>query len=193
MSGFRVTLDAPRQTGLFMQDASKADRFLELYAAGQRRIYAYIRAQVLSSADADDVLQEATTVLWRKFDQYRPGSDFVRWACRVARLEVLAYHRHRKRMLSLFSDEVVDAVADNVLELSDTAAARAEALDECVELLTPRDRKMLDMKYQSARSVKQIARDFHRTESAVYKSLQRIHDDLHDCVEEKIAQRDVTR
>jgi RNA polymerase sigma-70 factor, ECF subfamily len=173
-----------------VSEPSKTDEFLSLYAAAQRRIYAYIRAQVLSSADADDVLQDATTVLWRKFEQYEPGSDFVRWACRVARLEVLAYHRHRRRLRAVFSDEVVDAVAETVLELSETAAARAEALDDCVELLPPRDRTLLDLKYQASQNVKQIASAICRTESAVYKALQRIHEDLFDCVEDKLQRSD---
>lgn len=172
-----------------MQESSKTDRFLELYSAGQRRIYSYIRAQVLSSADADDVLQDATTVLWRKFSQYEPGTDFVRWACRVARLEVLAYHRARKRMRTFFGDEVVEMVADKVLEMAESAGTRAEALDECVELLPDRDRKMLDLKYQSSQSVKQIASDISRTESAVYKALQRIHDELYECVEGKLKRK----
>jgi RNA polymerase sigma-70 factor, ECF subfamily len=173
-----------------MPEPSKTDEFLELYAAGQRRIYAYIRAQVLSSADADDVLQDATTVLWRKFEQYQPGSDFVRWACRVARLEVLAYHRHRKRLRTIFSDDVVDAVAEKVLDLSETATARAEALDDCVQLLPPRDRDLLKLKYRSAHSVKEIAASVCRTESAVYKALQRIHEELFDCVENKLERSD---
>ena len=169
-----------------MPEPSKTDEFLELYAAGQRRIYAYIRAQVLSSADADDVLQDVTTVLWRKFEQYQPGSDFVRWACRVARLEVLAYHRHRKRLRNIFSDAVVDAVAEIVLQLSETATARADALDDCVQALPPRDRELLNLKYRSSQSVKQIALAIRRTESAVYKALQRIHEELFDCVEDKM-------
>ncbi len=122
----------------------------------------------------------------RKFEQYQPGSDFVRWACRVARLEVLAYHRHRKRLRTIFSDAVVDAVADAVLELSETAAARAEALDDCVQVLPPRDRELLNLKYGSSQSVKQIAQAICRTESAVYKALQRIHEELFDCVEDKL-------
>ena len=169
-----------------MNDPSTTDRFLELYAAGQRRIYAYIRAQVLSSADADDVLQNVATVLWRKFSQYELGTDFVRWACRVARLEVLSFHRARKRTLTLLRDDVVELVADKVLQLADTASARAEALDECVDLLPPKDRKLLDLKYQASQSVRQIAESINRTESTVYKSLQRIHDELYECVENKL-------
>jgi RNA polymerase sigma-70 factor (ECF subfamily) len=169
--------------GSAMHEPSATDQFLELYAGGQRRIYAYIRAHVVNSADADDVLQDVATVLWRKFAEYQPGSEFVRWACQVARLEVLAYHRHCKRLRTLFSHEVVEAVAEQVLELSDTAGARAELLDGCVQLLPPRDRELLDLRYEFSQSVKQIAVAVDRTESAVYKALQRIHDELYDCIE----------
>jgi RNA polymerase sigma-70 factor, ECF subfamily len=169
-----------------MPDDRKTNDFVALYASGQRRIYAFVRSQVLSAADADDVLQDTAAILWRKFDQFQPGTDFVRWACRVARLEVLAHHRHRKRLLSLFSEEVADAVAEQVLELGESADARAAALDDCVDLLPERDRQLLDLKYQSAQTVKHIALALHRTESTVYKSLERIHDNLYDCIEAKL-------
>ncbi len=173
-----------------MHNSSTTDRFLELYAGGQRRIYAYIRAHVVNGADANDVLQDVATVLWRKFAEYQPGSNFVRWACRVAQLEVLAYHRHCKRLKMIFSHDVVEALANTVLELSETASARAELLDGCVELLPPRDRELLGLRYQSAQSVKEIAAAVGRTESAVYKALQRIHNELYDCIERGLDGKD---
>ena len=169
-----------------MNGELKTDEFVTLYANSQRRLYAYIRSQVLSAADADDILQETSVVLWRKFAEYRPGTDFTRWACRIARLEVLAFHRHHKRLLSIFSDEAAEAIGEKVLELSDTVASRVEALGDCVELLPARDRELLRLRYQSNQSVTQIAHSVHRTESAVYKALQRIHDDLYKCVEDKL-------
>ena len=170
-----------------MDGESKTDEFVALYTSSQRRIYAYIRSQVLSPTDADDVLQDTSAVLWRKFPDYRRGTDFTRWACRVARLEVLTHHRHHKRMLSIFSDEAADAIGQKVLELSDTVVLRAEALVDCVQLLSPRDREVLKLRYQSNQSVSQIARTIKRTESAVYKSLQRIHDDLYECIENALS------
>lgn len=183
-----LLLELPAYCG--MNDESRTNEFLAMYANGQRRIYAYIRAQVLSPTDADDVFQDTVTVLWRKFAEYQPGTDFVRWACRIARFEVLSHHRHRRRMLSLLSEEVVDAVAERVLDLSDTTVARAEALNDCVQLLSPRDHELLGLRYQTAQSVKEIAASVHRTESAVYKSLQRIHDELYDCVERKLTTKE---
>ena len=41
--------------------------------------------------DAEDVLQEANLVLWRKFDQYQEGTNFFAWACQIIRYEVLKY------------------------------------------------------------------------------------------------------
>ena len=55
-----------------------------------------------------------------------------------------------------------------------------------MQLLSSRDRDLLNLKYQSSQSVKEIAAAVCRTESAVYKALERIHDDLFDCVEGKL-------
>lgn len=161
--------------------------FVTLYANNQRRIYAYIRSQVLSPVDADDVLQDTSAVLWQKFGDYELGTDFARWACTIARLKVLAYHRHHKRLLSIFDEEAVDTIGEKVLELSDTVAIRAQALAECVRLLSPVDRDVLKLRYELNQSVSQIAQRIHRTDSAVYKSLQRIHRQLYACIENALS------
>jgi RNA polymerase sigma-70 factor, ECF subfamily len=187
MSDERHAAVAP--AGTHMNSESKTDEFVALYTNSQRRIYAYIRSQVLSPADADDVLQDTSAVLWRKFADFQAGTDFTRWACRVARLEVLTYHRHHKRLLTIFTDEVADAIGEKILELSDTVLPRAEALADCAQLLSPRDREVLTLRYQSNQSISQIAQGIKRTESAVYKSLQRIHDELYECIENALSKK----
>ncbi|HPM80105.1 MAG TPA: sigma factor [Candidatus Anammoximicrobium sp.] len=61
---------------------------MRLWVGRQSRVYAYIRALVFSGADAEDVLQEVAVVLWRKFDQFEPGTRFDQWAYRVASIQV---------------------------------------------------------------------------------------------------------
>jgi len=172
-----------------MSDNSRTDEFVALYTNSQRQIYAYIRSQVLSPIDADDILQETSVILWRKFSEFRQDTDFVRWACRIARLEVLTYHRRHKPWLSIFSDEAADAISEKVLELSDSVVFRAEALAECSRRLSDRDREILKLRYQLNQSVNEIAANLGRTESAVYKSLQRIHDELFQCIENTISHK----
>ena len=52
---------------------------MRLWVQYQSRVYAYIRALVFRRADAEDILQEVAVVLWRKYDQFEPGSRFDQW------------------------------------------------------------------------------------------------------------------
>lgn len=168
---------------------TRTAEFLALYSACQRRLYAYIRAQVRSPSDADDVLQETSAVLWRKFDEFERGSDFARWASRVARLEVLTHQRHAQRVLSIFSPEVAEAVSEQLFEVLDTVDVRHEALSECLQKLPRRHRELIARRYQAMGSVAGLARKLGRSESAVYKLLTRIHDTLYECVEAALKAR----
>jgi len=169
-----------------MEESRRAQRFVELYARSQRKLYAFVRAQVRGPADADDILQQTSTVLWRKFDQFEPGTDFARWACRVARLEILAHHRNRARLLSFMSNEVLEAISEEMTRIADTVDERHAALADCLEELPARRRDLIRRRYQAEASVKRIARELGRSESAVYKMLQRIHDTLLSCIEGKL-------
>lgn len=87
-------MDGPgRKTG----GTAKPDRhaeFLRLYSRHHYRIPAYIYTLVPHRADAEDLLQETSIILWEKFEQFDPGSDFLAWACQVA---FWKFGNHRKR------------------------------------------------------------------------------------------------
>ena len=53
---------------------AKGKVFLRLFLQNERRLYAYVLALLPNRADADDVLQEASLVMWDKFDAERPPS-----------------------------------------------------------------------------------------------------------------------
>ena len=52
--------------------SEKSKLFLRLFLQNERRLYAYILTLLPNRADADDVLQEASLVMWDKFDADRP-------------------------------------------------------------------------------------------------------------------------
>ncbi|MCK4629078.1 MAG: hypothetical protein KAT56_08735, partial [Sedimentisphaerales bacterium] len=60
-------------------DISNTERFLKLLMANDKRIYAFILTLVPGRIDADDLMQETVTIMWRKFDDFEPGRDFVAW------------------------------------------------------------------------------------------------------------------
>src|SRR5262245_5742011 len=64
--------------------SAKGRAFLRLFLQNERRLYAYILTLLPHRADADDVLQEASLVMWDKFDDANPPADFTAWGCRIA-------------------------------------------------------------------------------------------------------------
>ena len=171
-------------------DNTRTDRFLAFFTASQRQLYAYIRAQVRGPSDADDILQETSAVLRRKFDEFAQTTSFMRWACRVARLEVLNYEHNRHRAVPVFSDVVREKIADAMLGLAEAFDARHEALNDCMKKLTRQDQKIVADRYQLNASVAEIAKKRGRSESSIYKSLSRIHDALFDCIERSAHQEE---
>ena len=68
-----------------------------LFVRHENSIRAFVRALQPSLSDADDVMQETFLTISRKASTYEPGTNFVAWACGVARLKVLENFRRRKR------------------------------------------------------------------------------------------------
>src|SRR3712207_5862982 len=75
----------------------KSKLFLRLFLQNERRLYAYILTLLPHRADADDVLQDVSVVMWDKFDDTHPPDDFVAWGCRVAYFKVLDFYKKRQR------------------------------------------------------------------------------------------------
>ena len=56
------------------------DEFTRVFTVNQRAIYLYIRSLVANSADVDELWQETNLVLWQRFADYQPGTNFLAWA-----------------------------------------------------------------------------------------------------------------
>lgn len=171
----------------------RTTEFLGLYAGCQRQLYVYVRSQVASANETDDVIQEISAVLWEKFDSFRSDESFLRWACGIARMKILKYRQERRkrgRFVLGLDEELVDLVLHESLEISETSHAMSDALPKCMEKLSPRDLIILRERFEAGKSVKQIAQRWDRTESAVYKSLQTIYDSLYDCIQTELARKE---
>ena len=175
-----------------MTQDSRTTQFLALYASCQRQLYVYVRSQIPFANETDDLVQEISAVLWEKFDTYRAGESFVRWACGIARMKILQYRQDRRkrgRLVFGLDEELGDLVVNETLEISETAHVMSEALRKCMQKLSPRDLVILRERFEAGKSIKQIAQALDRTESAVYKTLQGIYDSLYDCIQAEVARK----
>jgi RNA polymerase sigma-70 factor, ECF subfamily len=167
-------------------DPADPQRFLRLFMENERRIYGFIASLLPNMADAEDVLQETSLVLWQKFDQFRVGSDFIAWACRVAQLQVLKFYEKQGRSKLRFDFETLETIAKEVLTMGPLLEARHQALGKCLDEMTDRDRDLLRRRYAEDTSPQQIAEQVGRSIHAIYKALSRIHDGLLKCIRGKL-------
>lgn len=171
--------------GVHQHDPGTTDprRFIQVFLENERRIYAFIVSILPNFNDAEDVLQETSLVLWQKFGQFQPGTDFVAWACRIAQLEVLKYYRRKGRAHPHLSPQAMEAVAESFASNGSLLDLRQNALANCVEKLSARDRDLLERRYVQSFSPRQISSQVNRSIHAIYKALSRIHDDLMLCIQ----------
>jgi RNA polymerase sigma-70 factor (ECF subfamily) len=165
----------------------KVDAFVRLYTQSERKLYRYIATLLPRCHDAEDVLQETARVLWKKFDEYRPGEPFLPWACRIAYFEVLNFRQRERTRRKFFSEAVLEALADVRLRHDDLLEAQAAALQRCLEKLPERDRRLLEQRYASEEPLADHCRDEGCSANALYKSLQRIRRSLLECVNRTLA------
>jgi RNA polymerase sigma-70 factor (ECF subfamily) len=190
-----VDIDAdPGLGGPFAADdgpteSEKSKLFLRLFVAHARRLYAYILTLLPHRADADDVLQEASVVLWDKFDPLRPPDDFAAWACRIAYFKVLDFYKKSRRSRIRFSQTLLERIAETAVEHAGALQLdeRREALAGCLEKLGPRDRDLLARRFADGATTQSTAVQVGRSVEAVYKALARIRQALFDCVTRTLA------
>jgi len=156
---------------------------MKCYAQHQRRLYVYLLSLVHNAADAEELMQETSYILWKKYDEFKPGSNFGAWACRVAYLETLKFREGRGRNALPLSPKFLERVAGKMDEVSDELEWQSETFQHCIERLSPADRELICLRYAPGTSVKQIAADLDRPVRSVSKSLSRIRKALLDCME----------
>lgn len=166
-------------------------QFFQLFMASQNRIYAYILVFVPHGPDADDIMQETATVMWEKFETFTPGTDFARWAKRIAYHKILDYRKKRGRHRVVFSDELVDLLAEEAEAVLDKANPRLEALKFCLRRLSTKDRGLVRLHYEEGVTIKNMAERADRSVQGLYKVMVRIHSRLRDCVNLRLTSQGV--
>ena len=160
--------------------------FGKLLIQHQQRIYGFIRSLVTNRADAEDLLQETASVLWQKFSEFEPGSNFLAWALAVARLQVMYFYQKSKRDVLWLSQEGIDVVSAETLAQSTRLASLEDALAKCLAKLGPDDRQLLMARYQDESSPKALAERRGCPVKTIYSALSRIRQSLTDCIQRRL-------
>jgi RNA polymerase sigma-70 factor (ECF subfamily) len=164
--------------------------FLRLFLQNEHRLYAYILTLLPNRADAEDVLQEVSLVLWDKFDERHPPDDFAAWGCRIAYFKVLDFFKKSRRCPVRSSQAMLERLAETAVEQAGILQLdeRSEALAACIEKLRPADRELLARRFARGATTRSTAAEVGRSVDAVYKALAKIRHALFECVTRSLAQ-----
>jgi RNA polymerase sigma-70 factor (ECF subfamily) len=171
-----------------MDSSPQHDQFVERFVRSQDRIYAFVATLVPNRADAEEVFQQTSLVLWKKWQQFDPSRDFVRWACGIAHHEVCAFLRkHADKGRVYLSEDVLAEVVQVRLDSHDVLEARRQTLRRCLDQLKQENRELLERCYAGKDSIKTIAADLGQRPNALYMTLKRLRRALFNCINRTLA------
>ena len=157
------------------------------WTLAQPVVSAFVASVVRDFRDRDDVLQETALAVFDAFDKYDTSRPFNAWALGIARNQVSLYIRKRRRDRLVFDDNVMISLATAFSEISSEESHRFDFLQDCLKQLEGRAKSLCDLRYQHDLKPSEIADRLGMSANSVAKALQRIRDQLRDCIEIKSA------
>ena len=159
--------------------------------ANQRRINSYILSLVPHFSDADDIMQETITVMWRKFEEFEIGTDFAGWGLKVAYFCILNYRKQKGKDKLIFSDSIFEQIKEVAKQKQNDTNDRIHHLRRCIAKLKTADQRFLKARYELNYDARSLAVQLDRSIQYVYKHLSRIHHALNLCVKRAVRELEV--
>jgi RNA polymerase sigma-70 factor, ECF subfamily len=155
---------------------------VRLLTSHQRDIYFYIRSLVLDLDDVEEILQATNLVLWEKRAEFETARDFRPWAFQIARYKIAEHRAQYHRKCVSFSDALIDELTLQAPLCAEIDNDLRDDLRRCIAQLTIRDREVLNQRYSAHVSCAIIAKTVGRPIRWVYNTLNRIRQELIDCM-----------
>ena len=161
------------------------ESFVQLLTAEQFKLLRYIAILLGDPDAASNVLQNTNLVLWRNANEFQRGSNFSAWARQVAYWEVRAYIRNERRDRHVFSEEVIEQLAQqNAAEPFDGEIR--VALRHCLQTISKSNLRLLQKRYEEGSSIAALAKECGKTDSAVRVGLLRLRRALLKCIRQRV-------
>jgi RNA polymerase sigma-70 factor (ECF subfamily) len=162
--------------------ASEIVEFERLFTQCEPDLQAFIFTLLPHWADSEEVLQQTRIVLWQKFDQFQPGTNFKAWALQVARFEVNNFRRTQRSAHLPFEDSLINSLAEVRSSLMEELERQRAVLNECLRRLRASDRQIIRQCYgPKATTTKEAAERLRRPVNTLYEALNRIRRTLMEC------------
>jgi len=173
-------------------DAPKGPEYQPLVEMGQlwskayRTLAAYVNGAVADFHDAEDIIQQTAVVAAQKFHEYDRSRPFAGWVIGIARHKILNHYQKHGRDRHTFAGETLDKLAATYEELSHEDEPIRIALRHCMEKLSARARKLLELRYTRELQPARIAEKMAISPNAVSAALSRVRRSLEECIRRRM-------
>lgn len=159
----------------------------QLFVRHQQAVLAYVLSIEPNLADAQDIVQEVFLVVTRKAATWTAGTNFLAWACTIARYETLRFQRASTRRVARLDEDVVELLHGAVENDERSHETRLAALRQCLSRLAPRARELITRRYHQGEMPERIAPAIGWSVNAVRVALTRARQALRRCLEQQLA------
>ncbi len=166
------------------------EAFIRALTDNQAALRGYCQASLGHGDEAKEALQRTSIVLWRKCGDWNPATEFLPWAIRVAKFEVLGVVRDRNRRQArfVFDPDVVESMSDEASQSVQGGTRRTEALEHCLGKLSDSNRGALAAHYLHGNSIAEIADATGKNPGAIKVMLLRLRGKLRECIESRLSE-----
>ena len=165
----------------------------ELIERHQRGVWRYLRVLGCDPATADDLTQETFLRVLRR-DSFVQHNDTATagYLRRTAYNLLVSRHRKLGRMHTVAEPSVLDETWDRWTGKDLSGDVAVDALRECLQTLTGRARRALQMRFADEANRVDIGAALGITDHGARNLMQRAKRQLRTCVEDKLRQTDRT-
>lgn len=153
-----------------------------LFVQHQQAVTAFVLSLEPGIHDAEEIVQETFVTASRKASTWTAGTNFLAWACAIARFRALSFQRDRGRRNRRLAEDVVELLAEHTEEDFSEFRGRVSALRGCMKKLAPKSHELVNLRYHAGLKPEQIADEIDWTANAVRVALTRARNTLRECL-----------
>jgi len=159
---------------------SHVEAVQKLFLSHAPALQSFVLALVPDFGRAEDIVQETFLTVTRKAADFDLESNFLAWACSIAKFKVLEAARKAGEGPTL-SPETIEALCAS--EAAEPPDPRVDLLEQCIDRLAPKARRVVELCYRDSHKPAEVARLISWKPSAVHVALSRARALLRKCLE----------
>jgi RNA polymerase sigma-70 factor (ECF subfamily) len=151
----------------------------------------YLRSVVRDASQVDDLFQETLLTAWKNIDSFDRARPFGPWLRGIAGKLILAHYRRSAKGFVYCDETILEQVGARAEQLQqspgDSLDEKLERLRECMELLPPGYRQVIDLRYREGLKGQPLADRVALSMENVKKRLQRARQRLLECMDRRLS------